>query len=112
MATQHFFLGARYLGARSIPDWRVVPGLEVRWNFSYALYCGRCGEIWARFLHDRAEYTQLSHHPCRKHGGGELGCHSAWFDMPTRFEEDWPPEAIRYEFDVLIEHALKEMEQS
>ena len=103
MALQHFIVEGQYLGARAIPDLRQVPGMEVRRHYSYVLYCGRCGEIWARFLHDGAEYTQLSQIACRKHGDGKLSCWPAWLDVPTRFEQDWPPAAVRWEFDRLME---------
>jgi hypothetical protein len=98
VALQHFFVEGEYLGARQIPDMRWVPGLEVRRHFSYVLYCGRCGEIWARFAHDGAGYTQLSHRPCAKHGDGRLSDEPTWTDLPTRLEADWPPAAIAYEF--------------
>jgi hypothetical protein len=103
MALQHFILGQEYLGSRTIPDLRQVPGLEVRRHFSYVLYCGRCGDIWARLLHDGAEYTQLEQRPCAAHGDGRLSCRPEFFDMPTRFESDWPPAAIEYEFKRLME---------
>ena len=103
MALQHFFLRGNYLGNREIPDLRVVPGLEVRWQHSHVLYCGRCGEIWARFAHDGAEYTQLEQRACAEHGDGRLSGYPTWFDLPTRFEPDWPPAAIEYEFKRLME---------
>lgn len=110
MALQHFFADGQYLGARKIPDLRVYPGLEVRRHFSYAYYCGRCGEIWGRFLHDIADYTQLIQLPCRKHGDGLLSCHPTWLDMPTRFEPDWPLAATKREFELLLAEALQSME--
>lgn len=111
MALQHFFADGEYLGARTIPDMRVVTGLEVRRHFSYGYYCGRCGEIWGRLLHDGASYTQLTHLPCRQHGGGLLSCHPAWFDMPTRFEFDWPIAATKREFNILLAEALQAIQE-
>ena len=102
MAQQNIFLRDEYLGSRPIPDWRIVPGLETRWHFSYALYCGRCGDIWARFVHVGARYTQLTQRPCAEHGDGRLACCSAWHDVPMRFEDDWPPAAVEYEFKTLM----------
>ena len=55
MAQQNIFLRDEYLGSRPIPDWRTVPGLEVRWHFSYALYYCAQGtfqlgdDYWDRF---------------------------------------------------------------
>lgn len=98
MAAQHFFVGRNFLGTRQIPTNRVVPGLEIRPHFSYCLFCMRCGDIWARIMHDAATLTQIRCVPCRKHGDGRLACHPQWLDDPTRFEEDWPSAAIRHEF--------------
>lgn len=110
MALQHFFVGQHYLGARTIEDLRVIPGLEVRRHYSYAYYCGRCGDIWARLLHDDASYTQLIQLPCRQHGGdGLLACHPTWTDMPIRFEDNWPLDAIKYEFEATLAKAEKEL---
>jgi hypothetical protein len=103
MALQHFMVEGAYLGARTIPDMRIVPGLEVRRHFSYVLYCIKCGEIWARFAHDGAEYTQLEQRPCAAHGDGRLSCRPEFLDLPTRFEPDWPPAAIAYEFNRMME---------
>ena len=98
MSAQHIFAEGRYLGSRTIPDNRVIPGLEVRRHHSYALYCLRCGDIWARFLHDGATLTQLTCRPCRKHGDGRLAStHFAQGD-PHNYASDWPDEAIAYEF--------------
>ena len=102
MAAQHFFAQGRYLGCRTIPDYRVVPGLEVRWYDSRVLYCMRCGEIWGRLLHDQAPLAQLTIRPCAKHGDGRLACHPTWHDDPTRFEDDWPEAAVRYEYQASL----------
>ncbi len=107
MAAQHFFLRGQYLGSRRIPDFRVIPGMEVRPHFSYALFCMRCGDVWARFVHDKAELTQVTCRPCREHGDGHLSDHPAWLDMPTRFEDDWPDAATQYEFETLFPRALE-----
>lgn len=108
MSTQHFFVEGRYLGSREIPSYRQVPGLEVRWHYSYVLYCLQCGEIWGRILHDRAPLTQLTCRPCRKHGDGKLANLHFFQGDPHNYEPDWPIEAIRYEFEVLLEQAEKE----
>ncbi|TXH42222.1 MAG: hypothetical protein E6Q97_36100 [Desulfurellales bacterium] len=102
MGAQHFFVEGKYLGCRQIPNMRLVPGLEVRPHFSYAYFCGRCGEIWGRILHDKAQWTQVEYRPCRKHGDGRLSAHPDWTDRPDRAEEDWPPEALTYEFSSTV----------
>jgi hypothetical protein len=113
MALQHFFIGPRYLGAREIDSYRRVPGLETRWHHSYCYYCIQCGEIWGRILHDKAKYHQLIQLPCAKHGGdGLLGCHPTWHDMPIRFEDNWPLDAIKYEFKASMAKAKKELEKT
>lgn len=98
VALQHFFVGSRHLGSRTIPDFRVVPGLEVRRHYSYALFCMRCGEIWGRLLHESAELTQCTIRPCLRHGDGKLSCTHYFAGEPWNFEVDWPPAAVAYEF--------------
>lgn len=98
MATQHFFLEGRYLGSREIESFRRIPGLEIRWQPSYALYCMKCGEIWGRFLHDKAELTQLTFRLCLKHGDGRLATTHFFQGDPHNYEPDWPPEAVAHEF--------------
>ena len=98
MAAQHFFLGSRHLGTRQIPDTRCIPGLEVRFHHSYAYFCMRCGDIWARLLHDRAPLTQCIVRPCLRHGDGRLSHTHFFAGEPTNFEADWPPAAVAHEF--------------
>ena len=98
MAAQHFFVEGCYLGSRQIPDCRVVPGLDVRWHHSYALFCMRCGEIWGRFLHDKAPLTQPIVRPCLRHGDGRLAFTHHNLGDPHNFDPDWPDEAVAYEF--------------
>ena len=98
MAAQHFFVEGRYLGSRQIPDCRVVPGLDVRWHPSFALSCMRCGEIWGRFLHDKAPLTQPIVRPCLRHGDGRLAFTHHNLGDPHNFDPDWPDEAVAYEF--------------
>lgn len=112
MARQDFFVGTHYLGWREIPDNRVVPGLEVRRHHSTVLFCPRCGEIWGRLLHAGSRYHQLVHRLCLQHGEGWLSCHPSWSDDPSLFSPDWPPRAIRWEFEALLRHVEREIEQS
>ena len=110
MASQHFFLGQRYLGSREIPSYRIVPGLETRWHHSYAHFCPRCGDIWARIIHDKATYTQITQRMCPKHAShffshdGRLSDPEGWSDSPITFADDWPVEATRIEFNAAINH--------
>jgi len=97
MGTQHFILGKSVLGARKIPDLRVIPGLEVRFHHSYCFFCIRCGEIWGRLLHDRAEYTQCVCRPCLAHGDGRFSHASFFPGEPDNFERNWPVAAMRHE---------------
>lgn len=105
VSTQHFFADGRYLGSRTIPSYRQVPGLEVRYHYSQVLFCAFCGELWGRLLHDGARLTQCVHRPCLKHGDGRLACYPTWTDDPTRFEDDWPDEAVEYEFQATLAFA-------
>ena len=107
MALQHFFANGLYLGSRHIPDYRVIPGLEVRRHFSHVLFCPRCGEIWGRILHDGATYHQSTYRPCTKHGNGRLSeLHE--HGEPVYFELDWPADAVTYEFKRYLEQADKD----
>lgn len=102
MAAQHFFVAGAYLGSRTIPSFRQVPGLEIRYHYSYAYFCAHCGDIWGRILHEGATITQCVHRACFAHGDGRLACHSTWHDDPTRFEDDWPDDAVVAEFNALL----------
>lgn len=110
MARQSFFLGSRYLGSREIDPLRLIPGLEVRRHFSYAHFCGRCGEIWARIILDGATWTQLGYRACPKHANhefsldGRLSDNETWLDSPIRYAEDWPEGATRVEFNAVLNH--------
>lgn len=99
MALQHFIVGRDYLGSRQIPDTRIVPGLEVRWHHSYAFFCMRCGEIWARVMHEGSPLTQCRNVCCRKHGDGRLSDMVEWSDSPLRPEPDWPAAALKWELE-------------
>jgi hypothetical protein len=115
MAAQHFFLGQAYLGHRMIPDLRVVPGLEVRRHYSQVYFCMRCGEIWGRMIHDKAELTQNFNRPCLEHGGGNFSTPFPWPETCLDFADDWPAAAIAHEFKVelrLAERALNQLESS
>ena len=109
MALQHFFVGARHLGARQIPDTRCVPGLAVVFHWSHAFFCPKCGEIWGRLHHERGAYWQCTYRPCVKHGDGHLSQDwvPASYDV-TYFEPSWPPAAIEYEFQRQLERAERE----
>ena len=111
MAFQHFFVDGQYLGARKIPDNRVVPGLEVRRHHSYALFCMRCGEIWGRILHEDAPLTQITCRPCLKHGCGMLSHWHYFTGDPHNYEDDWPAAAVRHEFNAILTLTAKELDK-
>lgn len=108
MASQHFFIEGRYLGSREIPTNRAVPGLSLRRHDSIVYFCGRCGEIWGRLLHDAATYTQCYNVACRLHGDGKLSFlwNTVGFEE-NYFEDNWPPEAVKYEFERFLEQTSK-----
>lgn len=112
MARQSFFLGTRFLGSREIEPMRLIPGLEVRHHFSYAHFCGRCGDVWARIILEGATWTQLEQRLCPKHANhqfsidGRLSDNEAWLDSPIRYADDWPEGATRVEFDATLSHYL------
>lgn len=108
LVSQHFFADGAYLGSRQIDPWRRVPGLETRWHHSQVLFCPHCGDIWGRIMVDRASYTQCIYRPCAKHGDGRLACYPSWYDDPTLFADDWPPAAIRWEFERTLAYSTKE----
>ena len=110
MATQHFFVGQTWLGSREIETMRLIPGLEIRPQHSYAYFCMHCGEIWGRLMHEKAKLTQVVNRSCSAHGDGRLSGNPEWFDEPTRFENDWPDEAVKYEF--FLQLSKFEREQS
>lgn len=109
MALQSIFVHNRYLGSREVPNFFRLPGIEPRPTHSYCYFCMRCGEIWARFLVPSSLH-QIRCVPCEKHGDGRLACYRAWDWDPTHFDDSWPEAAMRYEFDVLMRRAEKEMQ--
>ena len=102
MGRQSFFVGGSYLGSRTIETNRVVPGLEVRPHYSYALFCMQCGEIWGRLHHDKARLTQVVTRPCLEHGCGRLSNNHKYAGEPTYYESDWPAAATRHEFQAIL----------
>lgn len=102
MGQQHFFVGTAYLGSRTIETNRVIPGLEVRPHYSYALFCMRCGEIWGRLLHDKSRLTQVITRPCLAHGCGRLSNNFEYAGEPLYYERDWPAAATRHEFLAIL----------
>ena len=90
----------------------MVPGLEIKRHDSYVYFCGRCGDLWARILHDKATWTQCYHLPCAKHGEGRLSTlHNLGNYEPLYFEANWPPAAVQYEFERFLDHATKELNE-
>lgn len=116
MARQDFFAYGRYLGSRQIPTNRVVPGLEIRPHRSYAFWCGWCGDVWARIIHQASPFTDLEYRNCRKHGDprfasdGRLSHNAAWMDSPIRYEPDWPAAAVALEFEATLNHFIATQE--
>lgn len=109
MARQTIFAEGRYLGHREVPAFIKIPGFDIRPQHSYVYFCMRCGEIWARFLLDPPGLHQFRVRPCRKHGDGSLSCPPAWTDDPLRFDSTWPPEAVRWEFDIALSTAERQL---
>ncbi len=97
MTHQYFQLRNRHLGSREIPRYVTIPGLAVRKHFSYAFFCMRCGDIWARLLSDEADLTQIVCRPCEKHGDGRLSRVFHTPDMPDAVGRDWPKPALQWE---------------
>jgi len=110
MARQTIFAEGRYLGSREVPSFIKIPGFDIRPQHSYVYFCMRCGEIWARFLLDPPGLHQFRIRPCRKHGDGALSCCPTWTDDPLHFDATWPPDAVRWEFDVALNQAMKEIQ--
>lgn len=97
MSTQQFYVHGRYLGQRTIPDWCVIPGLTTRRQFSLALFCMRCGEVWGRLVTLDAKLTQCVCRPCERHGDGRLSRMFHTPDVPDGLAVDWPKPALQWE---------------
>ncbi len=106
MGRQTFFLGTRCLGSRNITDFRLIPGLEVRALHSRAYFCGKCGDIWGRLLHDKAGFTECTLRPCLAHGDGRFSQYHD-FGEGTDFSADWPAAAKLHETRAWLEYAWK-----
>lgn len=110
MASQLFFVGKTFLGERTIPDVRAVPGLDARLHHSHAYFCPFCGDIWGRVIHTKGGYTQCSQRPCRAHGDGRLGTLPySFLGDATNFDEDWPAAAIKWEFETELLYAERRL---
>ena len=69
----------------------------------------RCGEIWARLIHERARLTQFIIRPCREHGDGRLSTPYPC-DDPLEFSpSSWPDLAVQHEFLSNLELAEREL---
>lgn len=110
MSRQRFIIEGRDCGSRVIETMRRVPGLEVRPQHSFAYFCMRCGDVWAKLDHEAARLTQCTVRPCRRHGDGRVST-DWWPDLPTHFEDDWPPAAVRHEFLCFLEQAERELKE-
>lgn len=105
---QHFFVEGRYLGSREIPNLvRSLDGPQP--HRSHVYFCPLCADIWGRLMTEpQLGWCQISTRKCRQHGEGTLACHPSWVDDPRQFGADWPDDAVKYEFEVMLERATKE----
>jgi len=119
---QTFFLGDRCLGSREVeevwyPESRTNPPGAAFRHTNLALCCPVCGEIWGRVMYDRAMPNWLFEtRRCGKHPDGELEL-AGWIEWrqgsfihpfpeqphPLNFSDDWPEEAVKWEFKVLLQ---------
>ena len=98
MARQLFEVKGRILGWREVPNFRNIPGFDIRPTESFAYFCPRCGEIWARLWCEGATYCQCSYRLCQAHGDGRLANgHDVVGDWPWRPAANWPKEALMRE---------------
>lgn len=109
---QHFSAHGQYLGSREIPNFFLHGLYGPEEQRSYALYCEKCGTIWAKIQTDNPRKYWLEHAICRDCGGGELACRRAdLYWSLLQFQNDWPPQAVEWEFFRLLERAEKELEK-
>lgn len=111
MYNQSFWVGNKFLGSRPLPLLhRDVDG-QIYAVRNQAFCCPVCGEVWGRVTVDSPKATwSFSLRPCRNcfHGSWSevvRGCFSDpphWGGGPLTFSDDWPPDAIRWEFHSLI----------
>lgn len=106
MPLQHFFIGPSYLGSRTIAAFRDKPPFGPQPSQSVAYFCPRCGEIWGRLAIEAGTWA-LVQRPCPKHGDGRLSDLSRYTRLESEFGDDWPPAAVKYEFERFLERAEK-----
>jgi predicted RNA-binding Zn-ribbon protein involved in translation (DUF1610 family) len=113
MARADYFVGSRYFGASQVnPKSR-----------SLAYFCPTCGEIWGRAVVENCEEWDLYTNSCEKHENRNIYTHGqppgcflhaffvncldavAWSPVVL---SNFPPELLRREFELTINHALKE----
>lgn len=106
---QHFSAHGLSLGSREIPNFFLhgLNGPEVQ--RSYALFCNRCGNVWAKIeAGEGSTNWWIERAKCRDCGGGEIATRRPdlyWHLL--QFADDWPAEAVEWEFNRLLEQALK-----
>lgn len=115
MNNQHFWLANRYLGSRSVGDvWIADEQSAARRTalrqHNLAYFCQYCGTVWARVTYDRASSRwEICARACSEHGmttldaevAGSLRSSYPGVD-PLKFARDWPPEAIKWEAELLL----------
>lgn len=115
MNNQHFWLANRYLGSRPVGDaWIADEQSAARRTalrqHNLAYFCQYCGTVWARVTYDRASSRwEICARACSEHGmtpldaevAGSLRSSYPGVD-PLKFARDWPPEAIKWEAELLL----------
>lgn len=106
---QTFWAGGKYLGARQHPSVWVVDGFS---PLNLAFCCPYCGDLWARITIDRPAGWAFRSRPCRNCPAhpdiwrpehcGTLADPEYWNNSPLHFADDWPEDAIRWEFQSLL----------
>lgn len=110
MTLQHFLIEGRRCGSREIPSFRRWAGDIARPAGSWAYFCPRCGDVWAKL--DAGGYcTVMTAAYCRKHGDGTIARLCPFERWETEFGDDWPLEAKVHELTALLDQAEREIQR-
>lgn len=100
------FIDGRYYGRMDLPFGRV--GKVHTPPEGAVFFCPHCGDVWARVL-EEGRYHQGYAVGCSKHSHWDVPG-SLWLSWDSNWNAALPPDAIRREFLLTLDHWSRENE--
>ena len=106
MRQRAFFLGDKFLGAGPAEDYFCHGELRPPWSIAY--FCPVCGTVWARVITTDQPFHVYTL-SCEAHPSAwEHEIHgSLWIDWDKDFTNSFPPELLRREAILHLDHARR-----